>query len=45
MCGTHTKEAADHTLRSPLDPESLLPLHYDGKGKMDRYACPAPTSL
>ena len=26
MCGTHTKEAADHALRSPLDPEDLLRL-------------------
>ena len=42
MCGMHTKEAADHALCSPLDPENLLPFHHDGKGKMDRYACPAP---
>ncbi len=26
MCGTHTKEAADHALCSPLDLESLLRL-------------------
>lgn len=37
MSGTHTKEAAGHALRSPWDPQSLLPLHHDGKGKMDRW--------
>lgn len=42
MCGMHTKEAANHALCSPLDPQYLLPLHHDGKGKMARYACPGP---
>lgn len=26
MCGTHTKEAADHALRLPLDLQNLLRL-------------------
>ena len=43
MCGTHTKEAADHALCSPLDPQNLLRLvHLDGKGKMGRCAGPEP---
>lgn len=34
MCGTHTKEAADHALRSPLDPQYLLrPFTMTVKGK------------
>lgn len=33
MCGTYTKEAADHALRSPWDPQSLRPFTMTVKGK------------
>lgn len=45
MCGTHTKEAADHALRSPWDPQSLRhPFTMTVKENGPMFL-PGPTSL